>query len=237
MRSAINERISRRTFEKSPLSTNEQEKIIQMVEKSNARSGLSSEFLEDGSAAFDSIKKSYGMFKNARSLLLMKGEKNDVHLLEKVGYYGEELVLDLTDMKLGTCWVAGTFDKTQFTAPDSEEIVCVILVGKVSNVTPKEKLIRYAISKNRKPISKRLIATAEVPDWVVKGIESVRLAPSARNTQKTTFHYDGNTLTVNIPNDYPMDLVDLGISKKHFEIEANGKFELGNGATFQMSKI
>jgi len=31
-----------------------------------------------------------------------------------------------------------------------------------------------------------------------------------------------------------MDLIDLGIAKKHFEIEAKGKFEFGNGGIFHL---
>ena len=33
---------------------------------------------------------------------------------------------------------------------------------------------------------------------------------------------------------YPMDMIDLGIAKKHFEIEARGKFELENGGVFHL---
>ncbi len=31
-----------------------------------------------------------------------------------------------------------------------------------------------------------------------------------------------------------MDLIDLGIAKKHFEIGAGGTFELGNGGVFRL---
>lgn len=233
MRSAIEKRISRRSFEKIPLLPEVQDEIIRLVQDVNVRSGLSAQFLEDGSAAFASIRKSYGMFRNVRALLLMKGNKSDVHLREKVGYYGEELVLDLTDMELGTCWVGGTFDRKKFAVPDTEELICVILVGRVPAETVKEKLIRSALSKNRKPMSERLAATAEIPEWMKAGMAAVFLAPSARNTQKPTFRFDGNTLRADVAGDYPMDLIDLGIAKKHFEVEAGGKFELGNGAIFQ----
>ena len=206
---------------------------MQMAERVNASSGLCVEFLADGSDAFASIRKSYGLFSNVRSMLLMKGDRGEEHLHEKVGYYGEELVLDLTDLGLGTCWVGGTFDKTKFTVPDGEKIICAILVGKVPNETFKEKLIHSVLSKKRKPASERLVTTANVTDWMVAGIEAVRLAPSAVNTQKPTFRYDGKELTADVPESYEMDLVDLGIAKKHFEIEAGGKFDLGNGSRFR----
>lgn len=32
-------------------------------------------------------------------------------LKEKVGYYGEQLILKVTELGLGSCWVGGTFDR------------------------------------------------------------------------------------------------------------------------------
>ncbi len=229
MRDAILKRISRRTFTGVPFSETEKNDILALIKQANEASGLSIEYVEDGSAAFSSVKKSYGMFKNVRSLLLMKGPKNDADLWEKVGYYGEGIILDLTDKGFGSCWVGGTFDKAQFKAQENEEITCVIVIGKVNNVTIKEKMMRSAISKKRKPIEERLISTADIPKWMEMGMEAVRLAPSAINSQKPTFHYDGQSLTADVANDYAMDLIDLGIAKKHFEEAAGGKFELGNG--------
>ncbi len=48
------------------------------------------------------------------------------------------------------------------------------------------------------------------------------------------FKYENNILSAQIVNDYSMDLIDLGIAKKHFEIETRGKFEFGNGGIFHL---
>ncbi|WP_455716368.1 nitroreductase family protein [Anaerosporobacter sp.] len=234
MREAIEKRIARRSFEKKPLTLEEQNKIREMISVANMLSGLSMEFVEDGSKAFESLKKSYGLFTNVRSLILMKGKKEDENLHEKIGYYGEDIVLNVTDMELGTCWVGGTFDKESFSVLNEEEIVCVILVGKVEKQTMKEKMIRAASSKKRKSIEQRLESSVQIPNWIANGMEAVRLAPSAKNSQKVMFHYDGQILTIDVVDDYVMDLIDLGIAKKHFEIETVGKFDLGNGAAFQV---
>lgn len=232
MREAISKRISRRTFDTAKLTASEQEQIDRLVRSANEKSGLSIQFIEDGSVAFHSIRKSYGLFANVHSLLLMKGDTADKDLCEKIGYYGEDIILDLTDMGLGTCWVGGTFDKDTFEASDTEEIVCVILVGKIREVTFKENLIRSTLSKKRKSVEQRLASTVDIPKWLADGIEAVRLAPSAKNSQKVTFRYDGTSLTIHVPNDYPMDMIDLGIAKKHFETEVPGTFDMGNDAAF-----
>lgn len=235
MRTAIKTRISRRSFEKTPLTESEQTRIAELVANANAVSGLTCEFIEDARTAFASFRATYGLFVNPRSVVLLKGDREKTNLQEITGYVGEDLILDLTDMNLGTCWVGGTFDKSKFEAAPNEEIVCAVLVGKVRRLTIKERAIRAVLSERRKKIEERLTTTADVgalPDWLVAGMEAVCLAPSAKNRQKVVFRYDGTNVTAETPTDYRFDLVDLGIAKRHFEIEAGGRFDVGNGAAF-----
>lgn len=227
MRQAILARISRRNFTSEPIVQEQQirEKIAQI----NAESGLNIAYMEDGSEAFASLRKSYGMFSGVRTLIVLKGQPQE-HLAEKIGYYGEELVLFLTDLNLGTCWVAGTFDRSKVAVPEGESMLCVIPVGVTKEPGGKEKFLRRAISKNRKSAESRLIGYAAAPDWAKAGIEAVRYAPSAVNSQKPVFRWEGNTLTASVPDTAAITMVDLGIAKKHFEIEAGGTFAFGNGA-------
>ena len=234
MRSAIENRVSRRKFEKEPITDREKEKIISLIDQLNVASGLTMTFLEDGSGAFQKLRKSYGMFTNIRFLILMKGKKDDKDLKEKVGYYGEDLVLSITDLGLGTCWVGGTFDKDELTVNDSEELACVVVVGKVAAPSLKEKMMRSATHRKVKSMEERIISDQPLPQWVQNGMEAVLLAPSAKNTQKAIFKYENNILSAQIADDYAMDLIDLGIAKKHFELEAGGTFELGNGGVFHL---
>lgn len=236
MLEAIENRISRRSFEKESLTKQEMQQINSYIKELNELSQLTMQFLEDGSNAFSSLSKSYGMFSNVKSLILMKGYTSDNHLKEKIGYYGEDLILRLTKLGLGTCWVGGTFDANKFDFKNNEKLICVIIVGKVKETTLKEKMIRAVISKNRKTIEQRLISDTNIlPSWLLEGMEAVRLAPSAKNSQKPIFEYKQGIVSASVPNDYEFDLVDLGIAKKHFEIAANGLFKFGNGETFKLN--
>ena len=233
MRVAIQNRMSRRTFTTEHLSTDATVKIKSLINKANEKSGLNIAFTEDGSAAFASVRTTYGMFKNVRSMLLVKGNPELPDFREKVGYYGESIMLDLVDMGLGTCWVGGTFDRTVFDAPEDEYINDVILVGLVDKPTLKDRLMMAGAHNKRKPMSERITFDTELPDWVRNGMEAVIPAPSAINKQKPHFEYKNGVLTASVPDDYVADLTDLGIAKLHFEIGAgNGRFELGNGAKF-----
>ncbi len=228
MRSAIEKRVSRRTFESEPITDPEKGEIVSLISELNKESGLTMEFLEDGSRAFQKLRKSYGLFVNVRSVILMKGKKEDKDLKEKIGYYGEDLVLAITDLGLGTCWVGGTFDKEELIIDDNEELTCVVLVGKVAAPLLKEKMMRSISHRKIKNIEERIISNQPLPQWVQEGMKAVLLAPSAKNTQKVTFKYENNILSAQIADDYSMDLIDLGIAKKHFEI--------GNGGIFYPKK-
>lgn len=234
MVNAIENRVSRRKFKKEPITGWEKENIISLINQLNEASGLTMAFIEDGSSAFQKLRKSYGLFTNVRSLILMKGKKDDKDLKEKIGYYGEDLVLAITDLGLGTCWVGGTFDKEELTVDSSGELVCVVVLGNVEAPSLTEKMMRSATHRKVKSMEERIISTQPLPQWVQNGMKAVLFAPSAKNTQKVMFKYENNTLSAQIVNDYSMDLIDLGIAKKHFEIGANGKFEFGNGGIFHL---
>lgn len=238
MLEAIENRTSRRTFKKEDLNENELQIIDTKIIELNKDSALSMKLLKDCGNAFSSLSKSYGLFSNVKYLILVKGSINDIYLKEKAGYYGEELVLLLTTLGLGTCWVGATFNKASIEIKDDEKMICVIALGKIQEPTIKEKLIRSLISKKRKPIEERLSSdTNDLPQWLINGMMAVQLAPSANNSQKVLFKYEDSTLSASIIGNTEFDLVDLGIAKKHFEKASNGVFKIGNGESFKLNKL
>lgn len=238
MNNAIEKRISHRSFTKEPVGAENEKEIREWVFELNAASGLNIEYIADGSKAFGSIRKSYGMFSNVKSLILMKGSSSDENLKVKVGYYGEELVLRMTELGVGSCWVGGTYDDNSFSVPDGETLVLVIVFGN-ADASVKDRMIRsLARSKNRKSISKRIDSDeAVLPSFITNGMEAVKMAPSAVNRQNPTLCIHGDVISMSVDLGAKFDLVDLGIAMKHFEIGAgNGKFELKNGGRFTVNE-
>lgn len=238
MREAILKRISKRTFTGEPVSGELAQQIEQFVEAINKESGLNAALIADGSAAFKSIKTSYGLFKNVRSMVVLKGDPELAHFREKVGYFGEALMLDLVDKGLGTCWVGGTFDREALSVDKGEEICALIVFGEVAPPTLIDRYMQSSHHSSRKPLKDRITAQGDVPDWVARGMEAVIPAPSAVNKQKPHFTYKEGLLTASVEVSYRMDLVDLGIAKYHFELGADngGHFEWGNGAPYLMEE-
>ncbi|QNO14032.1 nitroreductase family protein [Alkalicella caledoniensis] len=193
------------------------------------------DIIEDARDAFNGFRKSYGMFSNVRTIITLAGKTNDPHLKEKAGHYGELLVLEATELNLGTCWVGGTFEKKNpiFKVADDETLVCVLTIGNVNEEnTFKESIIYKLTLRKIKPLKDLYVSDAETPNWFIKGMEAVQKAPSAINRLPVKFEYKNGVVSASTPDTMVYDLIDLGIAKVHFSLTVGGHFELGNKGKF-----
>ena len=71
---AIEQRTSRRSFRNTPIAAEKLELLKEQIALANEQSGLTIQYLEDGSSAFEGVK-SYGMFHGVRSMLVLKGDR------------------------------------------------------------------------------------------------------------------------------------------------------------------
>ncbi|MDR3313753.1 MAG: nitroreductase [Oscillospiraceae bacterium] len=233
---AIDTRISRRSYKPEPLRAEDAQALQAAIVQTNQKMPL---IVGDGSA-FAGFKKSYGMFKGVANYIALVRDANDPHSAEKLGYYGEEVVLAATARGLGTCWVAGSYDKASVAVPlaPNESIICTITVGDVAEeLTGKEKLLRKATRSKSKAAEALFTADSAVPDWFLQGIAAVQKAPSARNRQPVLFSYKNGAVTA-VVSDYDSAsmAIDLGIAKRHFALAAGGAWGWGNGAAFTQSR-
>lgn len=200
--------------------------IIDKIKSINSFSGLDFQFAEDGSRAFSSILRTYGLFSNVRSLIMVMGRTDTAELAEKCGYFGEQLVLELTAMGFGTCWVAGTYDRRVFAVPDNEKLLCVIPVG----YPAQEDFLVPQTDRKRRPAEKRFIIkdgndSSVLPQWFMDGIRAMCQAPSALNSQKP--YIEINAVFPELESEgrthgsSDVDMLDLGIAERHFAIGAD----------------
>jgi len=213
----------------------EQDKIDALrrsISALNETSGLTMELIED-SDAFRSFKSF--MFKNVRSVIAVKGKTDDPDLHEKCGYYGEQIVLEATSLGLGTCWViAFTFNSKSpsLNVKNDETIVCGIPVGYGAEEMSEPAGIPDAPHRKTRSISEFLNGNTNVPEWVTSAVKAVQFAPTARNSQKTRFSYADGTVSAEI-SPGKTNMIDLGITKFHFELAAGGKFPPGSPSEFK----
>ncbi len=229
---AINKRKSRRTYVGNPIDPDKLYILSKLAENYNSEASLRITIVEDAGNAFNNISKSYGLFKGVRTVIALIGNKNDEHLKEKLGFYGELLVLEATILNLGTCWVGGTFDReSNFVKLGNDELLeCVITVGNVPEVTFKEKLIHTFAAPKSKEIEEFYKSNVPIPEWIYEGLKAVQKAPSAVNRQPVTFTYSDNELRASVENKQRFELIDLGIAKAHFYVATRHRFDWGNGA-------
>ena len=235
LKTAVMERTSRRKFELDPIDEDLLQQLESAVNECNKASGLNIKLRIDDGEAF-SPAKSYGMLSGACNYFAMICKKDDPNGDEKIGYYGESLILLLTRLGLGSCWIGGTYDKDlcHIDIEDDEQFRLAIVFGFVkSKVSIKEKAIIKTVKRNCKEIKDMLNAYGTPPNWVVDGVRYAVKAPSAQNRQPVKFYCDGEDVNARVRGDKEFDMVDLGIAKLHFEIGAGGgSWEFGNGGMF-----
>ena len=191
-------------------------KIQEKVDEINKKSMLDIQIITNEKEAMAGFEP---RLTGAKNYLACLGKKDDPKIEEKVGYYGEDLVLFLTSLGLGTLWVAGSLhlDKVVYNAKDGETLVLIIAFG-------------YAEDDGKSHVSKSLEQLSNIndksPKWFVNGIKEVSLAPSAMNRQNYYFNYiNENQVKVEaIPDNPPRwAKVDRGIAIYHFEIGSGKK--------------
>ena len=215
---AIQARHSVRAYKEQPLS----EEIVKVLEdeivKLNHKGQLHIQLICNEPKAFQGTMAKYGKFRNANNYLVMAGKRAE-DLDERVGYYGEHLVLLAQTLGLNTCWVGLSYSKVPgtYVLEEGEKIACYIAIGygETQGVGHKIKAVEQVSN-----------ASDATPSWFRKGVEAALLAPTAVNQQKFSFEYVGmsnNRHQVCAKKGFSMigyTQMDLGIAKYHFEVGA-----------------
>ena len=218
MQEAIEARHSIRAYKDLPLS----EEIVKLLEdelvKLNNEGQLHIQLICNEPKAFQGTMAKYGKFRNVNNYLVMAGKKAE-DLDERIGYYGEHLVLLAQTLGLNTCWVGLSYSKVPgtYVLEEGEKIACYIAIGygETQGVGHKIKTVEQVSN-----------ASDITPSWFKKGVEAALLAPTAVNQQKFSFEHVGvknNCHLIRAKKGFSMigyTKMDLGIAKYHFEIGA-----------------
>lgn len=194
----------------------EQEKrtvLDELTATINKNSDLHIQIMYDEPKCFDSFMAHYGKFSGVCNYIALVGKKSS-ELDEKLGYYGEMLVLKAQELGLNTCWVAMTHGKSAAEVGKGEKLCCIISLGygTVQGVEHKTK-----------PASELCNCADNMPDWFRTGIEAAQLAPTAMNQQKFFFELlDNGKVKASCGKGFYTKL-DLGIVKYHFEAASQQK--------------
>lgn len=199
----MKERHSVRQYSDKKIDGDVKSKLDKYVASINEESGLSMQIFYNEPNCFNSMLAHYGKFSNVKNYIAIVGKKEEQ---EKSGYYGEKLVLKCQELGLNTCWVALTHGKVNVQTKPQQKLLILITLGYGTNT---------GVAHKSKPI-KELCKEDAYPEWFMKGMEAVSLAPTAMNQQKFLFEMkNGQVYAKALMGFYSK--IDLGIVKYHFE--------------------
>lgn len=233
----VRARTSVRTYTSETVSQETREKILAYLQTIDNPFGakVNVQFVEKKTAANGEKLGTYGFIKGAALFIAVTAEDKDT-AAESVGYVIEQLVLYMTSLGLGTCWLGGTFNKTAFAEqieiPDGWIFPILSPVGYPAKQRIKEKVFRTAINANNRVASEKLFFTDAFTtplDLKTVGkyadcLENLRLAPSAGNKQPWRVIFDGNAFHFFKKGSMQfMQVLDVGIGINHFVLTAAEK--------------
>ncbi len=182
----------------------------------------------------------YGVIKNARTYLGVAVDETE-DAMEAVGYVFEKLVLYTASIGLGTCWLGGTFNRGEFAkAMELQGNEFFPIASPVGYPAPKnhtvDKIMRKAIKADSRKAFEEIFFDKSFSSPLSKEasgdyseiLESVRLAPSAKNAQPWRILKDGNTFHFfekkTIPSSaHDIQRLDIGIAACNFDLAAREK--------------
>ena len=187
---AIEARHSVRAYKDQPLSEDIVKQLEDKIEELNHEGQLHIQLICNEPKAFQGTMAKYGKFRNANNYIVMAGKKAD-DLDERVGYYGEHLVLLAQTLGLNTCWVGLSYSKVPgtYVLGEDEKIACYIAIGygETQGTSHKIKTVEQVSRSVVSTLGSSKNATAITPAWFKKGVEAALLAPTAVNQQKFSF--------------------------------------------------
>lgn len=215
---AIQARHSVRAYTGQPLTDADAQALQEKIDEVNRVGRLHIQLIRNEPKAFLGPFARYGKFRNVTDYLVMVGVKAD-DLDERIGYYGEQLVLLAQTLGMNTCWVGLSYTKipNTYVLNDGEVIQAYISIGYGETQGVSHKIKRIEQVSN---------VSDSTPDWFRRGVEAALLAPTAINQQKFSFEYLGMTdghHRVLAKKGFSLvgyTHMDLGIAKYHFEIAA-----------------
>lgn len=226
---AIDLRRSVRKFDEKKLEESECEEIQRIIDSLKPiaeTEKVQMKLIADGASIFENfggLLDKY--FKVKAPAYIIISAKKTPRYLENIGYMGEELVLELTRRKYGTCWV-GSIDGEMLSdiveTKDGYEHIIAIALGQ-----PEEE-IRWEIEPERKKRkSYKTFVKGKYAADMIPIFKSIEKAPSAMNSQPWLLLSEGSDIHFYMRNTNiltkkrlsKLNKIDVGIAMKHFESE------------------
>lgn len=252
LKEAVEKRKSVRTYIEKPLEAADREKILAFIDflarephPFTAKVRIRLFDVDKDISAKD--LGTYGVIKGARSYLGVAVNETD-DAMEAVGYVFEKLVLYAQSIGLGTCWLGGTFNRSEFAkAMELTGDEFFPIASPIGYPAPKnhavDKIMRKAIKADTRKDFEEIFFDKDFGTPLAKdscgehlyALEMTRLAPSAKNAQpwrivkdEDGFHfYEKKTIPSSA---HDIQRLDIGIALCHLDLALREKGICGKTA-------
>lgn len=213
---AVRQRHSVRSYTEKPIDTPTLDILQGYVDEANREGDLRFQLVRNNPVAFKGVLAKYGKFEGVHTYICCVGKK-EANVEQRIGYYGQRIVLQARAMGIDSCWVAGTYNKRNAACAifKGEKLFCVIALGYGKT---------HGSPRKSKPMEKCCELSegiALMPKWFETGMEAAMLAPTAMNRQDFVIRLEaGNVVKVRPTSRGSLAKIDVGIVKCNFEIGA-----------------
>ena len=208
----LESRHSVRQYTDAPIEEETRNRLNNLIDYINEKSGLNIQIIYDEPKCFQSLLAHYGKFSGVNNYISMVGPKGK-DLDEKVGYYGQMIVVKAQELGLNTCWVASTHGKSKAVVNKGEKEAIIISIGYGAT---------QGVPHKDKSIEKLAKVSDNDPQWYKDGVKGALLAPTAINQQKFFVELAGEEAKITAPGGM-LTKMDLGIVKYNFEYASGHK--------------
>lgn len=209
---AIRERHSVRSYQNRKIEAEKAAQLNELIAQCNQEGNLNIQLLEDAGGTFSRMLSKFMGLGSAPSVIACVGPDDDT-LDERIGYYGQKIVLFAQTLGLNTCW-AGTFSEknTPANRTPGDRLPIVIAIG-------------YGVNSGRARKSKTaddVVAGGMngKPEWFRRGVEAALLAPTAINQQKFEIALKNDGSVEITDKGGVLSRIDKGIVTYNFEVGA-----------------
>ena len=237
----IRERKSCRTFLKKEIEPDNVRKLEAFISDTNSSIDIKARFLLATRKIEDNNKTeklgTYGFISGAKSFIVGILDKEEKKA-EYFGYNFEKIVLFATDLGLGTCWLAGTFSRSDLEKKlDLVRGEFIPVLSPVGYPKSRRRILDSMVRTMAKSDSRKhwnsIFFDASIKTPLAKSslgnyetaLEMVRIAPSASNKQPWRIIRDDNGYNFYIfrtkgygLRSFDVQRNDLGIAMCHFEL-------------------
>lgn len=242
---SVKKRYSVRSYKEQEVEVDKRKAIESFVDSLDNPFGkkINFHYLDNREMKNEQKLGTYGVIKGAMQYIGTT-IKLEPMALEALGYELEAVILYLTHLELGTCWLGGTFNRKGFAkAMNIEEDEIFPIVTPYGYAATKKhmkeivmrKMIKadqrkewnqlFYINNFQSPLTKEKAGDLEVP------LEMIRLGPSASNKQPWRIILKDNACHFyeykqpGYSDSFPYDIqrVDMGIAAAHFDFSVKEK--------------